>query len=304
MEAEKKTRYLKLVAFSAVLIFTSVLFSSVNTKKALNNNSSSVAQNNASNQQADSKLIEEVLPSAGVELPVVWGNFGKQLIDAGVIDQTKFESLYSQRGGLSDAEKKILSGTDNGKLKITAQNANFILNMLWPLALGNKNDILDRGEMTTSGTPVKNFAATGGWTLAKGTAMDHFSKHNFIKLTPSQQALVDEVSKNVFRPCCGNSTHFPDCNHGMGMLALLELMASQDVSKADMYKYALIANSYWFPGNYLTIATYYKNIEKTDWSKVDAETVLSQYTSPDGYQQILNKVSPQQVPNSGRNCGA
>ncbi len=318
MEPGKKTKYLKLTAFAAVLILIFVFFSGINIKfsginiikKTPNNNLPSASQTRSSNSQKaninqpiDIKLVEEVFPSKGVELPIVWGDLGKQLIDAGVIDQAKFESLYSQRGGLDDYEKNILSGINNGKLKMTPQNANFLLNVLWPLALGNKNDILDKGEMTTSGTPTENFASTGGWTLGKGTAMDHFSKHNFINLTPDQQALVDEVSRNVYRPCCGNSTHFPDCNHGMGMLGLLELMASQGVSKADMYKYALIANSYWFPDNYLTIATYYKDIEKTDWSKVDAKTVLSQYTSPTGYQQILTKVSPQRAPSSRGGCG-
>ncbi len=311
MAAEEKTKSLKFLAFASVLVFVFVLFSGINIKQTSNNNSSSAAPNSTISQTAsakqpiDAKLVAKILPPNGVELPLVWGDLGKRLIEAGVIDRAKFENLYSQRGGLDDSEKNLLLGTNNGKLKMTPKNANFLLNLLWPLALGNKNDILDKGEMTTSGTPVENFASTGGWTLGKGTAMEHFSKHNFISLTPSQQALVDEVSKNVYRPCCGNSTHFPDCNHGMGMLGLLELLASQGVSQADMYKYALIANSYWFPDNYLTIATYYQNVKKIDWSAVDAKTVLSQYTSPAGYQQILSKVGPQQIPSSGRGgCGA
>src|SRR3989338_10879477 len=43
---------------------------------------------------------EEVLPSDGIELTMVWGDLGKQLIDAGVINAEKFEALYVQRGGL------------------------------------------------------------------------------------------------------------------------------------------------------------------------------------------------------------
>ena len=39
----------------------------------------------------------------------------------------------------------------------------------------------------------------------------------------------------VYRPCCDNATHFPDCNHGMAMLGLLELMAAQGASEEEMF---------------------------------------------------------------------
>ena len=73
--------------------------------------------------------------------------------------------------------------------------------------------------------------------------MDHYSRHTLIKLTQKQQALVDTVSRGIYRPCCGNSAHFPDCNHGMAMLGLLERMASQGASEQDMWKAALTVNS-------------------------------------------------------------
>ena len=87
------------------------------------------------------------------------------------------------------------------------------------------------------------FASTGGWSLSKGNAMDHYSRHNFVVLTQAQAELVERVSKNIYRPCCNNSTYFPDCNHGMAMLGLLELMASQNISEGQMYKIALSVNS-------------------------------------------------------------
>ena len=249
-------------------------------------------------------LIAEVLPQSGIEIPVIWGDLGKQLTDTGVIDEKALRAVYSQRGGLTQDEEKMFSGADNGKIKITQANSSFILNLLWALGLGNKNDILDKGEIQDKQYGgAGRFASTGGWTLAKGNAMSHFSKHNFITLTSDQQALVDKVSRNIYRPCCGNSTHFPDCNHGMAMLGLLELMASQRVSEQDMYKTALAVNSYWFPNNYLTIASYFKD-QGTDWSKVDPKIVLSfQYSSLPGYQQVLNKTEPQQAPSGGNGCG-
>ncbi len=255
---------------------------------------------------ADPALIAQVLPSAGIELPVTWGDLGKQMVASGVIDQQKFTALYAQRGGLSAEDTKMLTEGSNGKIKITNENSGTILNLLWALGLGNSNPILEKGgemyDQKYGGDPSK-FASTGGWTISSGQPMDHFSKHMFIRLTAGQQQMVEEVSKNIFRPCCGNSTHMPDCNHGMAMLGLLELMASQGVSKADMYKYALSVNSYWFPNNYLTIASYFKS-KGTDWSKVDPKVILSaQYSSGQGYQQLVQQVTPQQAPQSKGGCG-
>lgn len=253
---------------------------------------------------ADPALIAQVLPSVGVELPVTWGDLGKQMVASGVIDQQKFTALYAQRGGLSPEDTKMLTAGGNGKIKITNENSGAILNLLWALGLGNKNIILETGEMQDPkyGGAAK-FASTGGWTISSGQPMDHYSKHMFIRLTVGQQQMVEDVSKNIYRPCCGNSTHFPDCNHGMAMLGLLELMASQGVSQADMYKYALAVNSYWFPDNYLTIASYFKS-KGTEWSKVDPKVILSaQYSSSQGYQQLLQQVQPQQAPQSKGGCG-
>jgi hypothetical protein len=177
-----------------------------------------------------------------------WSNLGVKMAEAGVIDTKKFENLYSQRGGLSEADKKLLYGAKNGKVKITPENSGMMLNMLWAFGLSNKNPILENGPMMDPRYDgAGNFASTGGWTLAKGSAMDHYSMHSFVVLTREQQELVEKVSKNIFRPCCKNSTYFPDCNHGMAMLGLLELMASDGASEEEMYKIADEVNALWFP---------------------------------------------------------
>ena len=93
---------------------------------------------------------------------------------------------------------------------------------------------------------ANGFASTGGWTLSDGDSMNHYNMHSFVTLTEEQQALVERVSKNIYRPCCDNSTYFPDCNHGMAMLGLLELMTSTRVTEADMYKTALQVNTFGF----------------------------------------------------------
>ena len=250
-----------------------------------------------------SGLQERVLPSDGIILPVVWSDLGKQLTDAGVIDKEVFESIYAERGGLGEYEKKLLSGSDKENLVMTYENSGFILNLLWALGLGNKNDILENGPMSDPryGGAGK-FASTGGWTIAKGDSMNHYSAHKFLELTAEQQKIVERVSKGIFRPCCGNSTYFPDCNHGMAMLGLLELMASQGVSEDEMYKAALQVNSYWFPDTYLNIAKYLEQ-KGVAWSDVDSKEILGEsFSSASGYKRILSQVQPVQGGKSG-GCG-
>src|SRR3989344_6392573 len=76
------------------------------------------------------------------------------------------------------------------------------LNLLWALGLASKNTIL--GDKTEMMNPeyggAGGFASTGGWTLAKGEAMTHYNQHQFFTLTAEQQALVDKISRGIYRP--------------------------------------------------------------------------------------------------------
>ena len=133
--------------------------------------------------------------------------------------------------------------------------------------------------------------------------MDHYSKHEFVVLSQEQAEMVKRVSENIYRPCCGNSTYFPDCNHGMAMLGLLQLMAAQNLSEAEMYQFALKVNSYWFPDTYLAIATYFAK-QGVQWKDVDAKEALgSAYSSAAGYRKILTEVEPPKSGGSGGGCG-
>ena len=237
-----------------------------------------------------------------------WGNMGIKMTEAGVIDKVKFENLYSGRGGLSEVEKKLLTDINNENLVINSENSGVMLNMLWALGLGNKNPILENGPMmdprygNTGSSPAGGFASTGGWTLAQGSAMDHYSMHSFITLTREQQVLVERVAKNIYRPCCDNSTYFPDCNHGMAMLGLLELMASQGVSEQDMYKVALQVNTLWFPSQYEAIKTFFVS-QNLDWNTADPKKILSaEFSSASGYQKVLSQIQPQEQ-KRGTSCG-
>ncbi len=240
----------------------------------------------------------------GVVLPVRWGDIGAKLASVGAIDAEKFTAMYEQRGMFTDEYKNLLTGQNNGPITITRENSGYFLNLLWALGLASKNPILDSGEMQNKAYGgAGNFASTGGWTLAKGNAMDHYSRHMFFTLTPEQQKLVDKISSGIYRPCCNNSTHFPDCNHGMAMLGLLELMASQGVSEADMWKAALVVNSYWFPDTYLTIATFMKN-KGVEWEDASPQEMLGiHYSSASGYQKIAAQVAKPAVRGDSGGCG-
>src|SRR3989344_7346731 len=128
-----------------------------------------------------------------------------------------------------DAEEKMLAtlvvngSTDPYKLSQVTE-----LNLLWAYCLANKNQVLESGPIMDPryGGPT-NMASVGGWAVTTGSVMDHYNKHTLATLTSDQQTLVEKIAKGIYRPCCNNSTHFPDCNHGMAMLGLLEYLASQ-----------------------------------------------------------------------------
>lgn len=302
--SKKETNYWKWIAvgFVGLFIFTQLFDVSVSSR--FSSGGSGQVNIDLSQNQNNYDLEKLVIPSDGITLPIKWNNLGAKMVEVGVIDSDKLESLYSQRGGLNKEEKKLLYGDRNGKLVINKQNSGYILNLLWAFGLANKNPILEDGPMQDPqyGGDASRFASTGGWSLAKGNVMDHYSKYDFITLTEEQQGLVERVSQNIYRPCCGNSVHFPDCNHGMAMLGLLELMASQGVSEEEMYKVALQVNSYWFPDTYLTIAKYFEK-RGADWSEVSPKEVLgSAYSSAQGYRQILADIVPSQSQGGGGGC--
>lgn len=232
-----------------------------------------------------------------------WGNLGVKMVEAGVIDRDKIESLYDHGRGLTEAEKKLLDDSNNENLVITSQNSRLALHLLWALGLSNNNRVLEVGPMMAERYGgIAGFASTGGWTLARGDPLNHFNRHKFITLTPEQQLVVERVSKNIFRPCCDNSTYFPDCNHGMAMLGLLELMASQGASEISMYKTALAVNAQWFPNQYQALRTFFGS-KNMDWESTDPKEILSaEFSSVSGYKKVLSQIqTPEQSGKAG--CG-
>ena len=77
--------------------------------------------------------VADVTPSAGVVLPVRWGDLGAQLVRVGAIDADRFKSIYNERGEFTAEYDRLLLGQNDGQLKITPENSGYLLNLFWAL---------------------------------------------------------------------------------------------------------------------------------------------------------------------------
>ncbi|KKP80789.1 MAG: hypothetical protein UR81_C0016G0002 [Candidatus Levybacteria bacterium GW2011_GWB1_35_5] len=257
------------------------------------------------NQQIALKDLQNKVIKDSFIFKIKWGDLGERMVKDGVIDKAKFINAVLGSDKLPQNLEKYFQDGQN-QIELTKNNSQFWVDMLWGLGLANKNKILEEGEMMADGD-ASNFASTGGWTIGAKEPMEVYSKYEYLKLTESQQNIVLEIASNVYRPCCGNSTAFPDCNHGMAALGLIELMVSQNFSKDEIYKTVLAFNTYWFPQTYLDTALYLqKNGE--DYSKISPKKLLSKaFSSAEGASAVSEEVEKVEWPlfeSKGGSCGA
>ncbi len=255
-------------------------------------------------------LFDEINPEKGFEINAKYGKLGPKMIESGVIDLEKLKQVYQQNGQpLTKDQMDILTKGSNKKIKITRDNSYFLLNFFWAAGLANRSKVLTEGDIVKYGKgQVGNFASTGGWSLAKTAPMDYFAKSDLIGMTPIQESLVQKVAENIYRPCCDNSTAFPDCNHGMALLSVLQLLASNEATEKQMFEAAKYFNAFWFPGNYYDLALYFKNKEGKNFRDVPAQVVLGKnYSSASGWSKtkewLANKGIIEQPPKQGGSCG-
>lgn len=260
----------------------------------------------SANTEPYDQVRAEVLPDAGVTLPIRWGDWLPELVRLGVIDMNKLEDSFANQGGLTDEQKRLLTAGSDEFITIDSQNSWFTVMALWPLGLANKLQMNESSPI--GGSDVANFASTAGWSLGReqnGAA--YFNKYDVLSLTTEQEILLKELAENSYRPCCNNSTFFQDCNHGSALMGLLELGASQDLSRDQLARSALVANSFWFPDDYVKTAMYFKVLKGTAWKDVDAEEVLgSEYSSISGANKVAQVMAslgllPEAA--SGAQCG-
>lgn len=254
--------------------------------------------------------MDQINPPDGYKIPAVFGDVGPQMVAAGAIDLAKFTNVYRQQNKpLTDDQMTILTKGTNANIVINPENSYFLLNFFWALGLANQNAILTEGPMVSGGIDkVGGYASTGGWTIGAKSPTELYASTKIMSLTDEQQARLLEVASVVYRPCCNNPTHFPDCNHGMAMLGLMELMASQGASTDQMFDAAKYVTAFWYPQQMLEVAAVFKVSQNVDFEKVDSRQVVSsQYASGSGFQAVHQWLATngllEQAPSSGGSCG-
>lgn len=254
-------------------------------------------------------LTEQVNPSDGFDLGVSYGDLGPQVLAAGGIDYPAFVTLYESSGRpLTEEQIEILTQRADKPIVINAENAHFLLNFFWAVGLVNTSPILTEGPITQfSEGRIERFASTGGWTLGTKPVTDLFASQKLISLTPEQQARVEEAAALIYRPCCNNPTLFPDCNHGMAMLGLLELMASQDANIDEMLQAAKYVNAFWFPQQALETAIFLEATQMSRFGNADPALIVGkELSSGSGFaathQYLQTNGLLAQMPGSGSSC--
>ncbi|MFU8771833.1 MAG: hypothetical protein ACNA8H_05375 [Anaerolineales bacterium] len=255
-------------------------------------------------------LVSRINPHDGFKIPAQYGNIGPKLLESGAIDYEKFLQVYEQSGKpLSDEQVAILKNGSTETIVIDRDNSHFLLNLFWALGLTNSNPLLDQGLMMKySEGQISRFASTGGWTIGVKSPTELYSSTAIISLTPEQHTLVEEVASGVYRPCCNNPTHFPDCNHGMAMLGLLQLLASQGVTAEQMFETAKYTNAFWFPQQNLDLAIFFKEAQGLDFEDVDARKIVGpNFSSGSGSQAVKQWLGEagliERAPSQGGSCG-
>jgi hypothetical protein len=256
------------------------------------------------------RLIDRVNPAAGYTIPATFGDVGPQMLAAGAIDYDQFTRVYDQAGQpLTAAQQAILTAGSDEHVHINRENAYFLLNFFWALGLVNDNPVLTEGPLVEySEGRIERFAATGGWTIGQKPPAELYAGAAILHLNHEQQERMEEVAYNAYRPCCNNHTAFADCNHGMALLGLLQLMAAQDATVEEMFEAAKYVNAFWFPDQTLQMASFFQLNQGLAFAEVEPRLLVGpQISSATGYRNVQEWLAQngglQQAPGGGGGCG-
>lgn len=162
--------------------------------------------------------------------------------------------------------------------------------------------------MTSSDGNPGRFASVGGWTIGQKPSEELYASADLLPLTGEQQQRVEEVAQNVYRPCCNNHTAFADCNHGMALLGMLQLMASQGATVDELYDSAKYVSAFWYPQQATETAIFFEKNMNLAYADVDPRMAVGpEVFSGSGFQQVhdwlvANNALPQPS-GGGNNCG-
>ena len=261
------------------------------------------------NSAGKEEIVQLKIPGS-YKIEANFGDIGPQLLEAGAIDYERFVELYEGTGRpLTPAQQAFLTEGSEEPVVIDFENAHFLLNFLWAFGLTNQNTILTEGPMiAASEGDIGRFASTGGWTLGSYPSTTLYASMPMVILTADQQSRLENVANNVYRPCCNNHTAFADCNHGMAMLGLLELLASQGASEDEMYATAKAVNAFWYPQQAVETAVFFKTAMNLDYDDVEPRMAVGRDVfSGTGFRQVHQWLAENNLlepaPNSGGSCG-
>ncbi len=249
-------------------------------------------------------------PEEPYTLNATYGDIGPALLSRGVIDYEGFVGLFDQAGHpLSPNQRQILQTGVDRRISIEPDNAHFLLNFFWALGLSNRNPLLESGRMEEiSQGDIGRFASTGGWSLGRMPGSELYSAFEILPLMSDQQRLLAKVASSVYRPCCNNPAAIPDCNHGMAMLGVLELMAAQGATEAEMFEAAKQINGFWFPHQMQHVADFFKATQGWDYAEIPGEIASGPAVfSGTGHQNLVTQMDELRLldrsPDNGASCG-
>jgi hypothetical protein len=244
-------------------------------------------QGKSSKSEEIARIAAKVLPKDGFSLPIKWRELGPRLVKLGIIDLAKLKQLYKNDGDLL-AYLRYLEAPSDAFISITPKNAPFLVNVFWALGLANRNPLLEKLAAEMPERDLMRLASTGGWILGTKPPEEFYSNFDIIRLTAQQQKLVADIARNIYRPCCNNATSVPDCNHGIALLGLMQLMAANGLERDEILRASLQFNSFWFPEQYVKTALLFQ-LHGVEWKKVDPQEILGfQYSSANGWMQNVN----------------
>lgn len=220
-------------------------------------------------------LRSEVAPPDGVSIPVEWGNLLAELKASGVVDTALLnKGLVAARGhGLTAAEEARFNGESHELIRIDNESKTYLMYVFWAVAFVNANPLLNESaHMYGNKTSPVGAAKYGSLAL--------------FKFSPVQQALIEDVALNSYRPCCNAPTLKPDCSHGFAALGLLEFLTSKGFSRDDLFKTLLQFNIYSFTNEYVDVALMLQE-QGQSWSSANATQIIGySYSSIEAHQAI------------------
>lgn len=233
-------------------------------------------------------VVQDVVPRSGFQTSLRFGDTIQRLIEAGVLNPARFRAVYQARGGLRPWVEQALTAPSDEPIVLSFETAPYLLNLLWPIGLATRASFNDKSPINNSRLPF--YASTAGWTLGNETnGARYFNSVSTLSMTADQEQAALEVAQNTFRPCCDNPTYFQDCNHGSALLGLIELAASQGATKTELYKVALMANSFWFPSEYIKTALYLMLYERRTWKEMRSQDIMGpRFSSASGWLRNVN----------------